>query len=80
MPRISKRAQRDLEHLPGSLRERAEGIIARLDLEPALGKKLVGALAGIRSARLGRSHRILYRVTPDEVFVVTVSPRKDAYR
>jgi mRNA-degrading endonuclease RelE of RelBE toxin-antitoxin system len=80
MPRLSKRAMRDLEQLPGPLRERAQGIINRLDLEPALGKKLLGALAGIRSARLGRSHRILYRTTPDGVFVITVSPRRDAYR
>jgi mRNA-degrading endonuclease RelE of RelBE toxin-antitoxin system len=80
MPRLSKRASRDLEQLPGPLRERAEGIISRLDLEPSLGKKLLGALAGLRSARLGRSHRILYRITSDGVFVVTVSPRRDAYR
>jgi mRNA-degrading endonuclease RelE of RelBE toxin-antitoxin system len=80
MPRMSKRALRDLEQLPGPLRGRAEDIIRRLDLEPALGKKLLGALAGLRSARLGRSHRILYRITTDGVFVVTVSSRKDAYK
>jgi mRNA-degrading endonuclease RelE of RelBE toxin-antitoxin system len=80
MPTLSKRAMRDLEQLPGPLRERAQGIIDRLDLEPALGKKLLGSLAGIRSARLGRSHRILYRTTSDGVFVITVSPRRDAYR
>jgi mRNA-degrading endonuclease RelE of RelBE toxin-antitoxin system len=80
MPRLSKRALRDLEQLPGPLRERAEQIISRLDPEPSLGKKLLGALAGLRSARLGRSHRILYRITPNGVFVVTVTPRKDAYR
>jgi mRNA-degrading endonuclease RelE of RelBE toxin-antitoxin system len=80
MPEFSKRALRDLDGLPGPLRARAEGIINRLDSEPALGKKLLGALAGLRSARLGRSHRILYRVSAQGVFVVTVSPRRDAYR
>lgn len=80
MPELSKRALRDLDSLPDPLRTRAEGIINRLDSEPALGKKLLGALAGYRSARLGRSHRIIYRVTGQGVFVVTVSPRRDAYR
>lgn len=80
MPRLSKRAERDLQALPDALRLRAESIISRLDAEPALGKKLLGALKDLRSARLGRSHRILYRVTGEEVFVVTVSPRRDAYR
>jgi len=61
------------------LREKAEAIMNRLDQEPALGKKLQGALKELRSARLGRSHRIIYTVR-DEVVVLTVSQRKDAYR
>jgi mRNA-degrading endonuclease RelE of RelBE toxin-antitoxin system len=79
MPRLTKRAQRDLEALPPPLRAKAEAIIARLDREPALGKKLIGDLKGLRSARLGRSHRIIYTIR-DEVAVITVVPRKDAYR
>jgi mRNA-degrading endonuclease RelE of RelBE toxin-antitoxin system len=79
MPRVTKRAQRDLEALPPPLRAKAEAIIARLDQEPALGKKLIGNLRGLRSARLGRSHRIVYTIR-DEVAVLTVVPRKDAYR
>jgi mRNA-degrading endonuclease RelE of RelBE toxin-antitoxin system len=79
MPRVTKRAKRDLEALPAPLRAKAEAIIARLDQEPALGKKLVGDLKGLRSARLGRSHRIIYTIR-DEVAVLTVAPRKDAYR
>jgi mRNA-degrading endonuclease RelE of RelBE toxin-antitoxin system len=79
MPRVTKRAQRDLDALPPALRAKAEAIIARLDQEPALGKKLLGDLKGLRSARLGRSHRIIYTIR-DEVAVLTVAPRKDAYR
>ena len=79
MPRVTKRAQRDLDDLPPALRAKAEAIIARLDQEPALGKKLLGDLKGLRSARLGRSHRIVY-IIRDEVAVLTVAPRKDAYR
>jgi len=79
MPRITKRAQRDLEGLPPPLRAKAEAIIGRLDQEPALGRKLLGNLKGLRSARLGRGHRIIYTIR-DEVDVLTIQPRKDAYR
>ena len=79
MPRMTKKAERDLEQLPPALRAKAEALIARLDQEPALGKKLLGSLADLRSARLGRSHRIIYTVRP-EVAVLAISPRKDAYR
>lgn len=67
--------------MPDALRAKAESIIARLDAEPGLGKKLLGALKGIRSARLGRSHRILYEVRADGMaYVLTVSQRRDVYR
>jgi hypothetical protein len=67
--------------LPDALRAKAEAIIARLDAEPGLGKKLLGALRGIRSARLGRSHRILYETRPDgAAHVLTIGPRRDVYR
>lgn len=85
MPRLTRRAQKDLADLPESMRSKAEGIINRLDLEPALGHKLLGKLAGKRSARLGRSHRIIYRVDQEggaivAVVVLTITARKDAYR
>ncbi|WP_158711430.1 type II toxin-antitoxin system RelE family toxin [Streptomyces xylophagus] len=81
MSTISRRAQKDLDGLPDPLRQKAFNIINRLDSEPGLGKKLLGPLAGIRSARLGRSHRILYQVQDSGLaFVLTVSQRRDAYR
>jgi mRNA-degrading endonuclease RelE of RelBE toxin-antitoxin system len=76
---LTKRAERDLEELPDSLKVKAKNLIARLDTEPALGKKLLGPLAGKRSARLGRTHRIIY-VTEPTVTVITISLRRDAYR
>jgi mRNA-degrading endonuclease RelE of RelBE toxin-antitoxin system len=79
MPTITKRAERDLEQLPPALRAKALAIIDRLDQEPALGKKLLGGLAGLRSVRLGRSHRIVYAVQP-EVTIVTIGQRRDVYR
>jgi hypothetical protein len=53
--------------------------MSRLDAEPALGKKLVGALQGLRSARLGRNHRIIYKLTEEGPVVVTIGQRRDVY-
>jgi len=79
LARLSRRAEKDLGDLSDALREKAQTIIDRLDVEPAMGKKLLGTLAGKRSARLGRTHRIIY-VTEPEVFVLAITQRKDAYR
>jgi mRNA-degrading endonuclease RelE of RelBE toxin-antitoxin system len=78
MSELSQRAQKDLESLPQALQDKASALISRLDDEPALGKKLLGPLAGKRSIWLGRSHRIIYRTDP--IFVIAIPPRKDAYR
>lgn len=79
MPTLTKRAERDLEGLPDALQAKAHALIDRLDGEPALGKKLKGKLAGRRSVWLGRTHRIIYTSDP-AVVVLTVVPRRDAYR
>lgn len=77
---LSSRAKKDLDALPEGLRLRAEEIIARLDAEPGLGKKLLGKLRGLRSVRLGRTHRIIYRIGESGPEVVSISHRKDSYR
>jgi len=79
MTRKSKKAEKDLDELPDALRRKAEAIIDRLEAEPALGHKLKGKLEGLRSVRLGRTHRIIYETAP-VLKVLTVVPRKDAYR
>jgi mRNA-degrading endonuclease RelE of RelBE toxin-antitoxin system len=76
---LSRRAEKDLGNLSETLRKKAQTIIDKLDKEPTTGKKLLGALAGKRSAQLGRTHRIIY-VTEPEVFVLAITQRKDAYR
>lgn len=78
MPELSHRAEKDLASLPEALQDKARALIAKLEVEPALGKKLLGPLAGKRSVWLGRSHRIIYRTDP--IFVIAVPPRRDAYR
>jgi Txe/YoeB family toxin of Txe-Axe toxin-antitoxin module len=67
MPELTRRAKKDLDGLSPALREKAKSLISRLN--------------GYRSARLGRSHRIIYKVPPQGTpLVMTVVQRKDAYR
>lgn len=80
MVRLTHRAQKDLGDLPPRMQETATALIARLDAEPALGKKLLGKLKGYRVARLGRSHRIIYRLDDEGPLIMTVGPRRDVYR
>ena len=78
--RLSRRALKDLSELPAPLQEKAREILARLDADPNQGKKLLGALKGLRSARLGSSYRILYGLEASGPVVRTILPRRDAYR
>ena len=80
MPQLTRRAQKELDAPPQALADKAREIILRLDKEPALGKKLIGPLEGKRSARLGRSHRMIYQLVDGEVVLLTITARKDAYR
>ena len=80
MAQLARRARKDLDDLPAALATKAREIIRRLDNEPHLGRKLVGPLRGKRSARLGRSHRIIYTASEGHIIVLTISHRKDAYR
>ncbi|MCC6434421.1 MAG: type II toxin-antitoxin system RelE/ParE family toxin [Acidimicrobiales bacterium] len=78
--RLSKRAEADLEALPAPVRRKADEVIASLDAGELVGKKLVAQLQGLRSARVGRTHRLIYKLTDAGPFVVAVPPRRDAYR
>ena len=80
MAKLARRAEKDLNRLPEALAAKAREIIRRLDQEPHLGKKLAGPLEGKRSARLGRSHRIIYTASEGQIIVLTISHRRDAYR
>ncbi len=76
---LTRRAEKDLDQLPEALQEKARILIQRLETEPALGKKLLGPLAGKRSIWLGRTHRIIYSDKP-QIVVLAVPMRRDAYR
>lgn len=77
---LTKRASKDLGELPKPFSEKAKVLLRRLDSEPSLGKKLQGPLDGKRSARLGRSHRVIYTAMGTDIVILTIIARKDAYR
>ncbi len=80
MPWLTRRAEKDLAALTASLANRARELFAALDADPNLGKKLLGSLEGKRSARLAHTHRVIYVVEKRGVVILTIQPRKDAYR
>ena len=80
MVELSKRAARDLERLPEALQSKAREVLKSIDEEPYKSTKLLGKLNGKWSTRLGRSHRIIYRIENGKVVVVTIGARRDVYR
>lgn len=79
MVRLTKTARKQLDGLPGPVRTKARSLCASLDDNPALGKKLLGQLTGLRSARLGRSHRIIYKIVDGEIIIMSIVLRRDSY-
>ena len=80
MADLTRRAEKDLDELRIWDAGARPTTLGRLDSEPSLGKKLLGKLKGRRSARLGRSHRIIYRVDDDGVVVLTIAPGQGRVR
>lgn len=79
-PRLTRRARSDLETLPETVREAVVETLILIGAEPeGAGKKLVGRLAGLWSARVG-NYRGLYTVESGGVVVRAVRHRAVAYR
>lgn len=80
---ITPEGLRHLNRLPGKVRHAAmEAILGAIAENPhRLGKRLVGELAGLYSARRG-DYRIIYEIIDDEQVVVIhrVQHRRDVYR
>lgn len=53
--------------------------IKLLEDNPYLGKPLRGTWSGVYSLRIG-NYRVLYQVSEDKVFLLTVGHRKAVYR
>lgn len=80
MPRLTKRAEKDLSGLPPRVAAQAQEVFRELDSNPKAGRNLKGKLEGKWAARLGRTHRIIYVVEDGGAVILTIQPRRDAYR
>jgi len=77
--RLTRRARRDVEALHGPMREAVLATLDRIAIEPELaGKRLVGRLDGLWSARVG-NYRVLYTIEAPGVIVRAVRHRGVAY-
>jgi mRNA interferase RelE/StbE len=78
--RLARRAREQLETLPDKVRDAVLETLVLIQLEPEeMGKRLVGRMAGLWSARAG-NYRILYTVEPTGVIVRSIRHRGVAYR
>lgn len=79
-PRLTRRARKDLEALPETVRDPVLKTLTLIGAEPErAGKKLVGRLEGLWSARVG-NYRVLYTVEARRVIVRAIRHRAVAYR
>lgn len=67
-----------LRHLHPELKKKAKAALETILLEPEYGKVLKAELLGLRSARVGKL-RIIYRITPAAIDLVTIGPRRTVY-
>lgn len=78
--RLTRRAKDDLTALPETVREAVLETLALIGLEPeSMGKRLVGRLEGIWSARVG-NYRVVYTIEQSGVVVRAIRHRAVAYR
>lgn len=77
--RLTRRARNDLEALPQTVREAVLRTLTSIEAEPErAGKKLVGRLEGLWSARVG-NYRVLYTLEAGGVIVRAIRHRAVAY-
>ena len=78
--RLTRRAKHDLSTLPDPVREAVLKSLVLLELEPEeTGKRLVGRLQGLWSARVG-NYRVLYTIERNEVVIRSIRHRAVAYK
>jgi len=78
-PRLTRRARKDLEALPETVREAVVETLISIGAEPErAGKELLGRLEGLWSARVG-NYRVLYTVEVGGVIVRAIRHRAVAY-
>jgi mRNA-degrading endonuclease RelE of RelBE toxin-antitoxin system len=78
--RLTRRALQDLQALPATAREAVVETLTLIAVEPEdAGKRLVGRLEGLWSARVG-NYRVLYTIESSGVIVRAIRHRAVAYR
>ncbi len=78
-PRLTRRAKKDLDALPETMREAVIETLIAIGMEPEqAGKQLVGRLRGLWSARVGH-YRVLYTIEDTGVIVRAIRHRAVAY-
>jgi len=77
---FSRTAAKGYEKLPKHVRSACTELLRSVSSDEAQGYKPRGDLKGLRSLRLGRGHRIVYRQTETEIQVIDVGPRGDIYK
>lgn len=71
---------RDLPQVAPEIRSRMKlALEERVATRPTSGKALRGTLKGLWSLRVG-DHRIVYTIAGDEVYVLMIGHRREAYR
>jgi mRNA interferase RelE/StbE len=77
---LTKTFQKNFKKLPINIQHQIEKALQQIYLNPSLGKKLLGELDGEYSYRIGK-YRIIYFIDIDDnIWVETVSHRKDVYK
>jgi mRNA-degrading endonuclease RelE of RelBE toxin-antitoxin system len=78
-PRLTRCAHNDLEALPETVRDAVLETLTLIGAEPErAGRKLVGRLEGLWSARVG-NYRVLYTVKAGRAIVRVIGHRVVAY-
>jgi mRNA interferase RelE/StbE len=77
--RFTATAVRELDRLPGEVKDRVMAAAAVLADDPLRGKPLKGELKGLRSLRVG-TYRVLYSIEGATLHVRAVGHRGDIYR
>jgi mRNA interferase RelE/StbE len=79
-PRLTRRAKKDLEALPRTVHEAVLETLGLIGRDPeSTGKRLVGRLEGLWSARVG-NYRVVYSIEGGEVIIRAIRHRSVVYR
>jgi mRNA-degrading endonuclease RelE of RelBE toxin-antitoxin system len=77
---LTKTFQKKFHKIPKDIQERVEEVLIEISKNPYAGKKLMGELEGEYSYRIGRYRNIYFVDEQQNIWLETVSHRKDVYR